>query len=111
VGKRPEETLEGAPGGTKGLVGQRLIDFIETRLEEEGCEKVVPAEDDLGDAYRRAVVIARINSGIEEIMENLNRDGVVPPDDLREQVLDRLDQTPVLSWDEVIASLVEEIQA
>jgi hypothetical protein len=72
---------------------------------------VVPAEDDLGDAYRRAVVIARINSGIEEIMENLNRDGVVPPDDLREQVLDRLDQTPVLSWDEVIASLVEEIQA
>lgn len=82
-----------------GLIGQRFIDFIEERLAEARCEKVVPDEDDVEAAYRRAVVIQRFNQEMERVVSSIETDDVVPPPDLIKRVTDALQAAPHKSWD------------
>jgi hypothetical protein len=91
-----------------GLIGQRFINFIEARLDKESCEKVIPGDDALTDAYTRAAVIARINAGIEQVIASLDTDGITPPDDLADRLADLLHEEPDQSWDEALIELVAE---
>jgi hypothetical protein len=90
-----------------GLVGDEFINFIETRLAEEEARKVIPDQAQLRDAYRRAVVINRLNDAVAAALEAVDRDHIVPPDDLRAQVEDVLQEDRSLSWDLAVAELAE----
>jgi hypothetical protein len=93
-----------------GLIGDRFIEFVEAKLEAAGVEKVVPDDDRLAVAYRRARFIHMVNDAIEEAADEAMAavgDFDVPAD-LSEQVCDLLEDRPSWSWDGAIDYLAEE---
>jgi hypothetical protein len=86
----------------------KLIAWIEGKLEEHGIKKVVPDEETLADAYLRVRRQVRIQTKINEILENeVEEPSVDVPDDLLARVTDALDGFPATSWDEAVRDLVE----
>lgn len=84
-----------------------FITWIQAKLEEHGIEKVIPDEEDLEVAYRRAMKIAFVN---EQISQNLNRaeeiaaNAQLPPG-LRNEIESRLEEDSTLAWDQVLADV------
>lgn len=92
------------------FMSSELIQWLEDKLEEHGIAKVIPDDDALEDAYRRCHTIVRVNQRINTIVEE---EKVVAqhasiPDDLRQDVIDRLDADPTIPWDEALAEIVTE---
>ena len=85
-----------------------FIAWIESKLAEYGVKKVVPDDDTLEEAYRRATQIAYVNGHIEEIEDAAKEhaEEIAIPDDLGERVRRGLQKDPHLPWDDVIAELV-----
>lgn len=85
-----------------------FIDWIESKLAEHGVKKIIPNDDTLEQAYRRAAQVTYVNGHIEEIEDAAKEhaEGVTVPDDLAEQVRKRLEEDAHLPWDDVIAELV-----
>ena len=88
-----------------------FIEWIEKKLTEHGVEKVIPDDDTLEKAYRRAAKAAYINERIKDLdekaMEHVTK--LELPDDLAGLVkaeLGDLDGPTTESWDGVIAGLV-----
>ena len=90
------------------FTSREFIEFIESKLTEHGVKKVVPDDDTLEKAYRRAVQITYVNGHIEEIEDAAKEhaDDIDIPDDLGERVRKGLIRDPHLPWDDVIAELV-----
>ena len=54
------------------LTSPQLVELLEDKLEAAGCDKpLIPADDVLADAYRRAMVVASINHQIESIFDDV----------------------------------------
>ncbi len=70
------------------VAGQRFIDWLEAKLAEHHVAKIVPDEDTLGDAFRRAYETALINRAIEQPCDNAREQAaaVDVPADLVTQV-------------------------
>lgn len=85
----------------------QLIEWLESKLEEHGIKKVVPEQDVLESAYRRALEIATIRRQIEEITALAHDEAAEAdiPDDLLAQIKDTLDATPDLPWDLAVARI------
>lgn len=85
-----------------------FIAWIESKLAEHGVKKVVPDDDTLEKAYRRAVQITYVNGHIEEIEDAAEEhaEEITIPDDLGERVRKGLKKDRHLPWDDVIAELV-----
>ena len=90
-----------------------FIEWIESKLAEHGVKKVVPDDETLQEAYRRAAQIAYVNGHIEEIEDEakVHAETITIPDDLGEQVRKGLKEHSHLPWDKVIATLVEQEEA
>ena len=86
-----------------------FIKWIEDKLTEHGIKKVVPDDDTLKKAYRRAVYTSYVNEHITDIDDEAKEhaESVTIPDDLAEQVRNGLAEDSHLPWDEVIAGMVE----
>jgi len=84
-----------------------LIHWLEAKLAEYGIRKVVPDDDVLELAYRRAMEIAIVREQLSEIEEaaheRVQEAGV--PKSLAAKVRKRLKASPSKSWDQVIAEL------
>ena len=84
-----------------------LVEWIEGKLGEHGVAKVIPDEDCLADAYRRALEQAFVQQKIDEVIdeaEKLGEDAEVPKG-LRAKVKERLDEDSATTWDEVVRDL------
>ena len=87
-----------------------LITWIESKLEEHGVSKVIPDEDCLADAYRRALEQAFVQQKIDEVIdeaEKLGEDAEVPKG-LRAQVEKQLAKDSTATWDAIVRDLAME---
>ena len=92
------------------FASDEFIEWVEGKLDEQGVEKVVPDEDTLEIAYRRAVEAEYIQEHTKKILERAAKHAAASdiPDDLKEQITDRLSDTPELPWDQAVCDLVQE---
>lgn len=85
----------------------KFIEFIEKKLQENGVTKVIPAEETLRNAYRRATFLQRLQEKIDEIKDEVGEENIDIPEDLTSQVKDSITDSSQ-SWDEAIWTLAEE---
>jgi hypothetical protein len=86
-----------------------LIAWIEGKLEAHGVSKVIPTDECLHRAYRRACEQAHVQRHIDEVIEEAREIGrsAEVPESLRADVERRLKDTPAVSWDAVVRALAE----
>ena len=77
----------------------QFIEWIERMLREHGIGKVVPDNDKLAAAYRRAVFLQRMQEEEEKLREAISKESIVVPDALESMVREELTEEPELSWD------------
>jgi len=90
-----------------------LVEWIEAKLEEHGVSKVIPDEDYLVEAYRRAFQQAAVQQKIDAVLEDMGDSGedIEIPDDLeslRAEVEDRLSEDTAATWDSIIRDIAEQ---
>jgi hypothetical protein len=83
----------------------QFIEWLDAKLEEHGTGKVIPDARTLETAYRRARIRHAVNKKIDEVAASLRDQATTEtvPGDLEEQIRQRLDDEPRLSWDEALA--------
>lgn len=112
-GATPEE-VEFLRGGQRvelnAFSSPDLIAHIEAKLEEHGVEKVIPDEDVLAGAFRRALRAHKLNEEIRRLAATFDceQDAVTVPDDIKDQVASMLSDRPEMPWDEAVAEIAEE---
>ncbi len=90
------------------LTSEQFIHFIERKLEEHGVQKVVPKDDKfLAAAYKRAVIVARLQKKIDEIFPDMADENVDIPKDLHQRLAATLEGTGQ-SWDDALFDLATE---
>ena len=91
------------------LTAGRFIDWLDGKLAEHAPGKVMPDDDTLTVAYRRARTRIAINKKITEMAESLSDEtnAETVPDDLEAQIRRKLETKPELSWDTALAGIAE----
>lgn len=89
------------------MMSDEFIAWLEKKLKKHGVEKVVPNEEDLATAYRRACMGQEIERMVEEKKEEAKEYDI--PDDLTKQVKEYLRKKQADSWDSAIWNIAEEI--
>jgi hypothetical protein len=84
-----------------------LVTWIEKKLVYHGVEKVIPDEDTLADAYRRATEHAAVQKMIEEAVEELRMTASAAsvPDNLRDRIVAALKADPTRTWDSIVIEI------
>jgi hypothetical protein len=92
------------------FASDELVAFIERKLDDLKIGKVIPDEETLRGAYRRARATRLVNDQLEAIVETATEDARTMPigSNLAEQVRLILDEDPALSWDAAVARIVED---
>jgi hypothetical protein len=87
-----------------------FIEWIESKLQEHGVEKVIPDPDTLAQAYRRALCREMLNAKVREVFDPIRQDAAtaIVPDDLEDQIRAAFDEDRAKPWDEVIGAIVRE---
>jgi hypothetical protein len=83
-----------------------MVKWLESKLDKVGVTKVLPDEDVLKKAYKRACYVAHINRAIQKASEIYN-ESVSVPDDLSDRVRKHIEDTS-LSWDDAIGDIAGE---
>lgn len=90
------------------LTSDRLIHWLEGKLIAAGVKKVVPNDEQLAAAHRRAVCLREVERAEQRIVAEFRDRQIQVPDDLRERIERKLKKNPALSWDEALRQVVEE---
>jgi hypothetical protein len=87
------------------FTSDKFLEWLEAKLEEAGAAKVVPRDEVLHRAYRRALMRHTVNAKIDEITASAREeaDHSHIPADLAARVRDLLDDDPEMSWDAAVA--------
>jgi hypothetical protein len=103
------------------LTGRQFIDFVEQKLDQHGVKKLIPDDNVLGIAWRRAHAILRVNELIRTLTDftqsdqspDSHRHDPVPPvpDDLAERIRAELQRDPTRCWDDVVGVLAAAQEA
>jgi hypothetical protein len=112
-GATPEE-IEFLCGGERvelnAFACRPFVRWIMRKLDGMGIKKVVPDENVLADAYRRAFVREGVRAAVSELREKLEeqvkQSGI--PAELRVQVQQLLADHPRQPWDKALGHLVRE---
>jgi hypothetical protein len=114
----PDQTLAYSRGGwlagerveLNAMTSEQWVAFLEKRLVEVGVCKMVPGEDVLEIAFRRATEIELINRGIQRLSPRARNQAqkVTVPTSLASSVQRKLQENPALSWDMAVADVVGE---
>jgi hypothetical protein len=88
----------------------QFIEWLESKLTEHLPNRLIPDDDTLADAYRRALLIARANRLIEKLEEKHNEElengrEVKVPRSLRRRLKKAMKENP-RAWDEALYDLV-----
>jgi DNA topoisomerase VI subunit B len=92
------------------MTSDQFVAWLEGKLEEVGVAKVIPDQDTLEHAYRRAVRRQHVQEAIDEAVarvEAMDDAEITVPDDLEDQIREKLDGS-AQSWDQVLWDLVTD---
>ncbi len=89
------------------MTSDQFIEWVERKLEQAGVEKVVPDDEALARAYRRALRMAEIQRAIDKIVKRPLKN-IDVPDELQEQVETMLTKEPEQAWDDAVFKLAQE---
>ena len=83
-----------------------FVAWIEGKLDEQGVKKIVPDDECLATAYRRAMQQALVQKKIDEVIDDIDDLGEEAPipDDLREKVEERIEDT-AMTWDSIVREM------
>lgn len=86
------------------MSSDQLVTWLDGKLEKAGVCKVVPGEDVLGRAYRRAVCVAKIQKEIDLVVAKYDGSGVEIPVGLSQRIV-KMIQGTTQSWDSAVSEL------
>ncbi len=100
----------------------QLVKFIEGKLLDHGVEKVIPDDDTLEAAWKRARILQKVNGYIDRIYNERASDSEpesgpvlqnVPsmPGDMAARIRRKLNDTPTQSWDDALWDIAFEATA
>jgi hypothetical protein len=84
-----------------------LAEWITAKLERHGVKKVIPDMAVLAEAYRRQHQSDFLNEHFAELVGRSRQhvENLDIPADLRERVAQRLQEKPLLSWNDAVAEI------
>ncbi len=88
----------------------QFIEWIEAKLTEQGLDKrLIPDDQVLENAYRRATALAKINTAIEDASKSAEEaaTGAEIPDDLRDQLREAMEEEPQ-AWDRALYQIAKD---
>jgi hypothetical protein len=85
----------------------QFVDWLEAKLRWHGVHKVVPDDDVLETAYRRALQVSIVRNRIAEIESAAAEEASAAelPADLRDQVVKRLESDRAIPWDAAVMKI------
>ncbi|MEX0937326.1 MAG: hypothetical protein WDZ59_05655 [Pirellulales bacterium] len=89
----------------------QFVEWLEGKLTEQGLNKrLVPRDNVLKVAYRRAIALAKINSALEDAVEQATNDAEQTrvPKTLRRQLRKAMAESPAIAWDGALYKLVKD---
>ena len=92
------------------MTSEQLIGWLESKLKAHGVKKLVPDDDTLLEAYRRALFLQRMDREIERLQEEIEAedDDEHSPSGLSKTVAAKLKESPSLSWDEAVWRIADD---
>ncbi len=88
------------------------MEWIEEKLTEHLPKRLIPGDDVLADAYRRALAVAEVNLALEQAKAAAvkNAEAAEVPADLRQKIAAEMEQEPEESgaWDRVLYDLARK---
>jgi hypothetical protein len=118
AGATPEECQMLVAGGYSGrwngrrveinaMTSDQLITLLERKFAQHAVKKTIPNEKTLEQAFKRAVILKRLQQQIEKLGEELLEEDHLPvPPRLSTRIRAMLEQDPTISWDAAIAKWV-----
>jgi hypothetical protein len=88
------------------MTSPQFIEFIESKLEENNVEKVIPDDAALGKLYTAMQRGQRLQALVEKQHVDVKNQKV--PKDLREQVIEHLNDNPEQPWDVADAEVLKK---
>ena len=91
------------------FASDELVAWIEGKLEEQGLEKVIPGNEHLTAAYRRAVEQTFVQERINEVVEEAHKLGIEAkvPTALPATVERCMKEAPATTWDAIVREIAE----
>jgi hypothetical protein len=91
----------------------QFITWLEGKLKKHGVKKFVPGDDVLEVAFKRALVVHKLNAEIDRALPKLRAqaDSAELPEDLAAQVRTHLKKHHHHSWDQAVAEIAASIRA
>jgi DNA topoisomerase VI subunit A len=90
------------------MTSDQFIEWLERKLQTHGIKKVIPNNDALAAAYRRAIFLQRLQEKEEELREEIAKQSITVPEDLVAEVSEALKDKPELAWDEAVWRIAGE---
>jgi hypothetical protein len=89
------------------FTSDKLVQWIEAKLQAHGVRKVVPDEKTLAEAYRRQHQSAYLQKHFGELLERSRKDveDLEVPARLGDEVARLLEDEPALSWNQAVAEI------
>jgi hypothetical protein len=81
------------------LPSDRLVEFIERKLQQHGIAKVVPDQDQLEQTYRLFARSKQVQEVVATALASTPTGEISVPDDLERRVREYLEQHPDARWD------------
>jgi hypothetical protein len=103
-----EFLLSGRRVELNAFTSPQFVEWLETKLTEHLGERLIPDDDVLEDAYRRALAVAEINTAIEESHESAieNAEAAEVPKALRRMLRKAMKDSPN-AWDKALYDIAK----
>ncbi len=89
------------------MTSDQLIEWLERKLQEQGIKKLIPDNNTLAAAYRRAIFQLRIQEETEKLREEITQQSIDVPDGLEKMVHEKLNDQSELAWDQVVWQIAD----
>ncbi len=90
------------------MTTDQFVGWLETKLDEHGIKKVMPNEEILQRAYRRACFLMEVHKKQEEVVKKLKDNKYDVPPDIQKRIQDIIDDQQEISWDDALWQIAEE---
>ena len=88
-----------------------LIEWLESKFEEHGIEKVIPAPERLAEAYRHTIEARYIEEKADALLDEAGEYAKAQPapDNLADLVAAKMAETDSLAWDDAIRDVAADL--
>ena len=92
------------------FTSDQFVVWLDSKLVKHGVKKVIPDNEILNQAYRRAAAVRRYQQIIDDAGEEIatHAKGLTVSKTLRAKVAKRLAENPTLAWDAALGVLIDE---